>query len=152
PPDDAGGRLDREAGEPRHFDLGEAAMPADQGQDQPLIVEPDAALIGAAAVLGGMDRQRGDRHRAGRPCGLASSLSSAPAHPGFLPSPRPSRAAKQGWRRRTAFVNKFIHWIYLLTGRAGSNSMPTGKAARNAAPRIVAIKPWEEAMSKQFGR
>ena len=47
--DDDRGGLGRKAGQARDLDLGEAALAADQRQDQALIIKADAALAGAAA-------------------------------------------------------------------------------------------------------
>ena len=42
--------LRRQAGEPRDVHLGEAAVAADERQDQPLVVEAHPGLVGAATV------------------------------------------------------------------------------------------------------
>ena len=50
PHDDRDG-LRRQPGQPRDLGLGEAAVAADQREDQPLVVEPHAGLVGAAARI-----------------------------------------------------------------------------------------------------
>ena len=56
PADDARGGLDREPGQPGDLDLGQAAVAADQGKDQALVVEADAVLIAPPGMIEGARR------------------------------------------------------------------------------------------------
>src|SRR5262249_44784225 len=69
PPDDGRDGLRPQPRQPPYLPLGKTAMAPDQRQRQPLVVEADTALIGAARRVSGPERPRRRPSPAVRLCG-----------------------------------------------------------------------------------